>query len=162
MKQTTGKPKPAESPARQLAGFISRFDPPIAKLVRTARPILRRDFFPTAVELVYDNYNALAIGWAGTERASDVILSLGIYARGVSLYFTHGKKLPDPHGRLHGSGNQGRFVRLESLSILDEPAVRALIRAAIRQAKTQLPKSGRGYTVIKSVSTKQRSRRPNA
>jgi len=160
MKQTRAKAKFVESPTSQLAGFISRFDPTIAKLVRAARPILRRRFFPTAVELVYDNYNALAVGWAGTERASDVVLSLGIYARGVSLYFTHGKKLPDPQGLLQGSGNQGRFVRLESLSILDQPAVKTLIHAAIRQCKTPLPKSGRGYTVIKSISAKQRPRRP--
>ena len=129
--------------------------------MRAARPILRKKFFPTAVELVYDNYNALAIGWAGTERASDVVLSLGIYARGVSLYFTHGRKLPDPQRLLQGSGNQGRFIRLESLAILNQPAVQALIRAALRQSTAPLPKRGRGYTVIKSVSAKQRPRRPN-
>jgi hypothetical protein len=51
------------SPSRQLDTFIRRFDPAIRKLVRAARAKLRRRL-PTAIELVYDNYNALAIGFA--------------------------------------------------------------------------------------------------
>lgn len=46
----------------QLAGFIAKFDPSIGKLVRSARSAPRKRL-PTAVELVYDNYNALAIGF---------------------------------------------------------------------------------------------------
>jgi hypothetical protein len=145
--------------ARQLAGFIARFDPKIAKLVRDARMRLRRRF-PTAVELVYDNYNALAIGLGPTERASDAFVSLVVYARGVSLYFIQGARLADPKGLLEGKGNQGRFIRLEDPATVDKPAVVALLRAATKLAKTPLPKNGRGYTVIKSVSARQRPRRP--
>jgi hypothetical protein len=36
--------------------------------------------------------------------------------------------------------------------------VQKLLRAAIAQAKTPLPRTGRGYTIIKSVSAKQRPR----
>jgi hypothetical protein len=149
-----------ESAAKRLAGFIARFDPTIARRVRTARAALRKRFFPTAVELVYDNYNALAIGWGPNERASEVIVSLAVFARGICLYFTHGVKLPDPRKLLEGSGNQGRFIRLENVAQLDRPAVAALLHAAIRHGKTPLPQSGRGYTVIKSVSARQKPRRP--
>jgi hypothetical protein len=142
-----------------VAGFIAKFDPAIARLVRSARTALRKRL-PTAVELVYDNYNALAIGFGPNERTSEVIVSLAVFARGVDLYFMHGATLPDPHGRLQGSGNQGRFIRLQSVAQLDEPAVAALLRAAIRQGKTPLPATGRGYTLVKSVSARQRPRRP--
>ena len=53
----------------------------------------------------------------------------------------------------------GRFVRLESAAMLDRPEIRALIDAAIAEVDTPLPSRGRGYTVIKSVSAKQRQRR---
>src|SRR5258708_1884640 len=82
----------AESPAKQVAGFISKFDPAIAKLVRSARSVLRSRF-PTAIELVYDNYNALAIGFSTTERTSDVLFSLVVYASGLNLYFIYLKPL---------------------------------------------------------------------
>jgi hypothetical protein len=146
-------------PAEQLAGFIAKFDPKIGKLVRSTRAALRKRW-PTAVELVYDNYNALAVGWGPNERTSEVFVSLAVFPRGVSLYFMYGAKLPDPRGLLKGSGNQGRFIRLERVAQLDERGVVALLRAAVRQGKTPLPTSGRGSLVIKSVSARQRPRRP--
>ena len=149
-------PKPP-SPAKQVAAFIAKFDPPVARLARASRAALRGRF-PTAVELVYDNYNALAMGFGSTERTSDVIVSVAVYARGVNLYFIYGKGLPDPHGLLQGSGNQGRFVRLASAATLKAPAVAALLDAAAADAETPLPSTGRGYTIVKSVSAKQRPR----
>ena len=149
----------SQSSAKQLAGFVAKFDPAIGSLVRSARAVLRKRL-PTAIELVYDNYNALAIAFASTERTSDVIVSLAVYARGVNLYFMYGARLPDPRRLLKGSGNQGRFVSLENVAVLDVPGVRALLRAAVRHAKTPLASVGRGYTVIRSVSAKQRPRRP--
>ena len=151
-------PATANSPARQLNTFIGRFDPAIRKIVREARAKLRRRL-PAAIELVYDNYNALAIGFASSERASDVIVSLAVYARGVNLYFIYGVALADPHHLLLGSGNQGRFVRLESADMLDRPEIDALVTAAIKEIDTPLPRSGRGRLVIRSVSPKQRLRR---
>jgi hypothetical protein len=152
-------PAETSSPARQLNTFLDRFDPPIRKIVREARARLRRRL-PTAIELVYDNYNALAIGFASSERASDAIVSIAVYARGVNLYFIYGVALPDPHRLLLGSGNQGRFIRLESAGMLDRPEIDALLTAAIGETDTPLPRSGRGRLIIKSVSPKQRARRP--
>jgi hypothetical protein len=71
-------------PGKQVESFIAKFDPAIARVVRAARAKLRKRY-PTANELVYDNYNALAIGYGPNERTSEVFLSLAAYARGVSL-----------------------------------------------------------------------------
>jgi hypothetical protein len=148
----------AESPAKQLATFIAKFDPTVAKQIKSARAALRKRF-PTALELVYDNYNFLAIGFCTTERTSDCLVSLAANAKGVSLCFYWGKTLPDPHKILLGAGNQTRFIRLEGASTLARPEVEALLKAAVAQAKSPLPSTGRGYTIIKSISAKQRPRR---
>jgi hypothetical protein len=153
--------QPVPSPARQLATFIAKYDSRVAKLARSARGALRKRL-PAAVEQVYDNYNFLAIGYCSTERTSDCIVSLAVSPKGVALSFYNGATLPDPAGVLLGSGRQNRFVRLESAATLAQPAVAALIRAAIAQAKTPLPESMRGYTIVKSVSLKQRPRRAAA
>jgi hypothetical protein len=154
----TKQPVPPTSPAKQLSTLLGRFDPPIRKLVREARAKLRRRW-PTAIELIYANANAVAIGFASSERMSDGIVSLAVYARGVNLYFLYGVALDDPHHLLLGSGNQGRFVRLESAAMLDRPEIDQLLMAAAAEADTPLPKSGRGRTVIRAVSAKQRPRR---
>src|SRR5258706_8838898 len=123
------------SPARQIEGFIARFDPAVARVVRACRSALRKRL-PTAIEQVYDNYNFLAIGYCSTERTSDCIVSLAVSAKGVALSFYYGASLPDPDNLLLGSGSQNRYVRLESAKTLAKPGVNSLIRAAVAQAKT--------------------------
>jgi hypothetical protein len=83
---------------------------------------------------------------------------LAANAKGVGLCFYWGATLPDPHNILLGSGNQTRFIRLESAATLARPEVEALLKAAVAQAKSPLPLTGRGYTIIKSISAKQRPR----
>jgi hypothetical protein len=157
MKRNPPKAAIPASPAKQMAGFIAKFDPTIAKLIRSVRTALR-ERLPTAIEQVYDNYNFLAIGFCTSERTSDCIVSLAASAKGVALSFYRGASLPDPGKILEGSGSRNRFLRLESVVTLSQPAVEALICAAVAQARTPLPISP-GNTVIKSVSAKHRRRR---
>jgi hypothetical protein len=156
LKKTT-KARPGKSAAQQIKLFLSRFDPAVARLMASSRTALRKRF-PTAIELVYDNYNFFVIGYCTTERASDCIVSLAASAKGIALSFYHGASLPDPYQVLLGGGKQNRFVRLESAAALSDPKVRALIGAAADQARTPLPATGKGHTIIKSVSAKQRPR----
>ena len=148
----------AQSVEGQVATMIDKFEPPVARLLRGCRKALRKRL-PTAIEQVYDNYNFLAIGFCTTERTSDCLVALAASAKGVALSFYRGATLPDPEGVLLGSGKQNRFVRLESVATLGTPAVAALIGASIVQARTPLPAKGRGYTMVKSVSARQRPRR---
>jgi len=83
--------KPA-STSDQLAGFIAKFDPTMAKLIRSVRAALRKRF-PTANELVYDNYNFFVIGYCTTERSSDCLVSLAAQAKGVALSFYYGSTI---------------------------------------------------------------------
>ena len=152
------KPTESVSDSKQVAGFIAKFDPAIAKLTRACRTAIRKRY-PSAIELVYDNYNALAIGYSSTERTSDCVFSLAVYARGVNLYFMYGRSLPDPDELLLGNGSQGAFIRLDSASTLDQPRVKKLIESAVKRQIPTFSSSGRGYTVVKSISAKQRPRR---
>ena len=117
------------SAQKQLAGFIAKFDPTVARLIRRCRAAMRQRF-PTAFELVYDNYNFFVIGYCSTERQSDCLASIAASSNGVVLSFYYGSSLPDPHGILLGSGSQHRFVRLTSAATLREPQVTALLNAA--------------------------------
>ena len=146
------------SPSKQLAAFIAEFDPKVAKLIRACRTEVRK-LLPTAIELVYDNYNFFVIGYASTEHASDAILSIAAASNGVGLAFIRGASLPDPKKVLLGAGKQNRFIRLPTIELLRSPDVLTLIRVAVAQAKTPLAATGGGYTVIKSISAKQRPRR---
>lgn len=158
MKAATTTIRKWADPEKQLTSFVGKFEPKQQKLIRAIRKAVRKRF-PTAYELVYDNYNFFVIGYSPTERPSDTIVSIAAAANGVGLCFIQGAKLPDPNKILLGSGKQTRFIRLESPAVLARPEVEALIAAAIRQSKTPLPTSGRGKLMIRSVSAKQRPRR---
>jgi hypothetical protein len=56
MPHATGT-KPSD-PEGQLRTFIDKFEPKHQAVIRAARKALRKTF-PTATELVYDNYNFL-------------------------------------------------------------------------------------------------------
>ena len=145
----------------QLRSFIDKFAPEDQRLIRAVRAAVRKRF-PTANELVWDNYNFFVIGYSPTERPTDSIVSIAARANGVGLCFLHGASLPDPKKLLLGSGKQTRFIRVESAEKLSHLDVEALIAAAIDQAKIQPLARGRGTLIIRSVSAKQRPRRKPA
>ena len=126
--------------------------------LRACRAVLRKRF-PTANEIVYDNYDFFVIGYCSTERSSDCIVSIAANSKGVGLSFYWGATLPDPHKILQGSGSQNRFIRLPTPQTLSDPKVMALINAAVAQAKTPLLSGTRGISIVRSVSAKQRPRR---
>ena len=155
--------KMAEKSARaRLDAFISRYSRDVAATARAAFLKMRRRL-PGAVVLVYDNYNALAIGFGPTERASDAIVSLALFPRWVSLFFLQsGAAMTDPLRLLKGTGKRARHIVLSPAADLDAPAVESLIVQALALASSPIDRKGRGRIVIKSVSATQRPRRPSA
>jgi hypothetical protein len=144
----------------QLNAFLARYSPEIAADARRALAFLARRL-PTAKRLVYDNYNALVVGFGTSEKVGDIILSIALYPRWVTLFFLNGVGLPDPRGLLEGSGSQVRGVRLQPISRIETPEVGTLIDAAVARA-SPLPAAGEGPLIIKSISAKQRPRRPTS
>jgi hypothetical protein len=149
----------SDTPARQWAAFLSKYDPVIAARAKAAVARLRK-YVPGAVELVYDNYNALAVGFGPSERASEAVLSIALYPRWVTLFFLQGARLDDPARRLKGAGTRVRHIVLTDLALLDEPAVRGLIGQALATAPRPIDARARRRMVIRSVSAQQRPRRP--
>jgi hypothetical protein len=147
-----------DEPERQLRAFMDKYTPEIGALARSVRARMQ-ERLPGAVELVYDNYNALVIGYGPSERASEAIFSMALYPRWVTLFFLHGASLHDPHHVLKGSGRVVRHVVLTDAADLDIPKIHELMEQALAAAATPIPESA-GRLVIKSISAKQRPRRP--
>jgi hypothetical protein len=143
----------------QLDSFIDKFTPEVAALARALLAKMNARI-PGATILVYDNYNALAIGFGPSDKPGQAVLSLAVMPRWVTLCFLRGVGLPDPHGLLHGSGNQVRHLRLHSSDDFDDPAVQHLIEAALQKCEPPIDPAAPQRLIIKSISGKQRPRRP--
>lgn len=137
---------------------MSRYSPEVASLAKTALARMR-NLLPNATAMVYDNYNALVIGFGPSDRASEAVLSIALYPRWVMLFFLKGATLNDPDKLLKGSGKQVRSIVLEDAATLDRPEVVALIGQAAKAGKTPI-EAKKGNLIIKSVSVVQRPRRP--
>jgi hypothetical protein len=147
------------SPEEQLASFIARYTAEIASLAQSILVTMRARY-PTAIELVYDNYNALAVGFGPTERPSEAIFSIAVFPRWVSLFFLQAKGLPDPDRILQGGGSVARHIRLPSPARLDELSVKILMQEATARAAIPFAPHGARRLIIQSISAKQRPRRP--
>jgi hypothetical protein len=163
---TAAKSRPAApkkskdaSPAAQIASFLAKYTPELAAAAKTTRAKMQQRV-PGGVEFVYDNYNALVFGYGPTERPSEAVLSLAIMPRWVTLCFLQGARLADPKKLLRGDGSTVRNIRLTSPADLDDPDVDGLVSAAIAAASPGFPGGAEPRTIIKSISAKQRPRRP--
>ena len=148
------------SAQQQLDGFLQKYSPEMEKLGRDAISHLRKRL-PGAVVMVYDNYNSLAVGFGPDEKVSTLPLSIAFFPRWATLFFMQGSTLPDPEGLLTGKGPKIRSLRLDDrLKTLKSEAVDALIATAVLQRGWKLDTRAKGELIVKSVSAKQRPRRP--
>ena len=128
---------------------IDRYPPEVAAIARAALDKLRARY-PGARQLVYERRQSLPIGFAPAQRGG-AVFSVVLYPRWVRFFFLEGVAIDDPEGRLEGSGNQVRSIRLDAgAAVLDDPYVRGLMTQAVNVAGVNL-KSGRGQVVLKST-----------
>lgn len=151
----------SKSDERQIEQFLSKYTPEMVAAGKAARERMRKRM-PGGIEFVYDNYNALVFGFGPDDRPSDAVLSLALMPKWVTLCFLKGAKLADPKKLLRGSGSTVRNVRLQSVQDLDDPYISRLIDNAIQAASPAFTGTHTApHTVIKSISAKQRPRRPS-
>lgn len=144
----------------EIDGFIAKYTPELQKELRAARAKMQR-LVPNGYELVYDNYNALVFGFGPSERPSEALLSLAAMPKWVTLCFLQGAKLKDPGKHLKGEGSQVRSVRLMGgAGDLDGKDIRALVSQALAPARKEFAAAPKLTTVIRSISAKQRPRKP--
>ena len=142
----------------ELRTLVAKFAPAHQRLIGAMRRWLRKRL-PTAHEVVYEYRDCFVISYSPSERGYEGVLALRASADGVRLYFNFGKGLPDPEKLLLGSGNQTRWIHLESASTIARPAVARLIDEAIARTGVPFARTGRGPVVIRSASAKQPGRR---
>ena len=87
----------ARSDLTDLLKFLEAFPPESREIALALRDWVW-DLYPKCNELIYDNYNFLAFGWAPTDRMSDIFCSIAVGTRGVMFGFTWGVDLDDPNG----------------------------------------------------------------
>lgn len=110
--------------------------PTVEPIARKLRAIIFDDF-PGAVEVVRLGDGAASYG-VGPKKMSESHVYVMPQAAYVNLGFWHGVALPDPDGLLQGTGAKMRHIKVRSVEEAENPAIRALITAALTERRAAL------------------------
>ena len=132
----------------ELRRLVTKFTPGDHRLVTAMRRSLRKRL-PTAHEVVYEYRDCFVISYSPNERGYEGVFAIRGSADDVKLYFTQGKKLPDPEKLLRGSAN-ARWILVEGASTIARPAVASLMDEAIARNRVPFARTGRGPVVIRA------------
>jgi hypothetical protein len=141
----------------KLKTFLKPFPADVQKTALYLRKFVW-DMLPEANELIYDNYNALVIGFSLSDRAGNVICSIATYARYCNFGFFPGTDIPDPKKLLKGGGSMYRYIRVENIENFPvEDMKKMLADARINAgAKMKGEQTLKGATMVKAISAKKR------
>lgn len=143
-----------------LLKFLKPFDKEVNELVFWLRDFIW-DLYPDSNELIYDNYNALALGWSPTDKVGHTFCSIAVgrTSKNIHFGFYWGNEIADPERKLLGQGNQYRYILVKSRSAFPKTYIKKLLKEAYLNSmakvkdKTQIIQ---GNTITKSISAKKR------
>lgn len=87
--------------------------------------------YPDSNELIYDGYNALAIGWSTSDKQGETFCSVAVYGnKYLHFGFYRGADIPDYDKILSGNGKQYRFIRVENKKDFPKEKIIKLLKYA--------------------------------
>jgi hypothetical protein len=119
------------------------------------------NIYPTANELIYDNYNALAFGWSPTDRQGHIFCSVALYRGGNKMHFGFywGSELADPDNKLIGEGKQYRYYPVRDLESFPMEYIKGLVKEAYANSLAKVKDQKQvveGKTIVKMSLAKKR------
>jgi hypothetical protein len=148
---------------KELLKFLEPFSEDITERALWLREFIW-DLYPQANELIYDNYNALAVGWSPTDKVGHTFCSIAVGRTSNNLHFGFywGNELSDPDKILLGEGNQYRYILVPDKIKFPKAYIKKLVKEAYTNSLAKVKDKKQivnGQTIVKSVSAKKREKK---
>ena len=117
-------------PNPKLKEFIKPYDDGIQKLTLELRNFIT-DLVPLANELIWDNYNAVAIAYAKSEKLKDAFCHIALYAQHVNFGFNRGAELTETSVKLNGKGKLIRHISVKDFDSFPKNEIKNMILEAV-------------------------------
>ena len=118
-------------PNPQLKKFIEPYDEGIQKLTLELRNFIT-DLVPQANELIWDNYNAVAIAYSKSEKLKDAFCHIALYSQHVNFGFNRGAELTKTSVKLNGKGKLIRHISVKDFQSFPKQEIKNMIWEAVR------------------------------
>ena len=149
-------------PHPQLASFMNPYDEHIQKIAWDLRQfILER--VPAVNELIWDNYNALAIAYSKSEKLKDAFCHVALYSKHVNFGFNRGAELSPSSLKLEGKGKLIRHLKVQDMALFPKAEIDKLLWEAVGLAEFEMNDENEKLFEPKSLvmSISEKKIRPN-
>lgn len=140
---------------KDLTKFLQPFSKEIQELAMWLREFIW-DLYPNTNELIYDNYNAVAVGWSPTDRVGHTFCSIAVGSnKYVHFGFYRGSQIADPEKMLLGKGNQYRYITVSNKDDFPKAYIKKLMKEAYANSLAKVEDKKqiiKGNTITKSIS----------
>ena len=116
--------------ATGFRAVLAGYSPEVTAIALAARSLVL-SLLPEVYEVVWPIQRNIGYG-TGPKKQTEHFCWIAPAAAHVTFGFNYGAELPDPSRLLEGTGKKFRHVKLATLGDVDRPAVRTLVKAAIR------------------------------
>lgn len=145
-------------PNPQLNKFLAPYDKQIQDLTIELRNFIT-DLVPQANELIWDNYNAVALAYSKSEKLKDAFCHISVYARHVNFGFNRGAELTKEPVKLNGKGKLIRHISITDFQSFPKNEIQPMIWEAVEiseQLNNALTeKNSPPKSKVMSISTKK-------
>src|SRR6476620_10915727 len=150
---------------KDLLKFLKPFSKELIERVLWLREFIW-GLYPQTNELIYDNYNALAVGWSPTDRVGHTFCSIAVGRTSMNIHFGFywGSEIGDPEKKLLGKGNQYRYILVKNKADFPKNYITKLMKEAFANSLAKVKDKKQmceGLTIIKSISAAKRTLKKN-
>lgn len=119
----------------EIEEFLAHCTPEVRELAWKMRTVIH-EVMPEAIEQL--DPPAQLIGYGIDRTYKGLICGITLHTAHINLMFAMGTELPDPDHLLVGTGKRARHVKIQQPAEIENPAVRALLVAALRRQQEAL------------------------
>lgn len=142
----------------QLKDFLSPYSDDIQSLTWNIRDVIT-ELVPEANELIWDNYNAVALAYSKSEKLKDAFCHIAVYAKHVNFGFNRGAELTSNTLQLNGKGKLIRHITVKNWATFPIDELKPIIFEALALSEELNPslkeKNIEAKSLVMSISEKK-------
>ncbi|MFK7937495.1 MAG: DUF1801 domain-containing protein [Saprospiraceae bacterium] len=141
-----------------LHQFLFPYSSDIQQLTIQLRDFIT-DLVPEANELIWDNYNAVAIAYSKSEKLKDAFCHIAVYSKHVNFGFNRGAELTKSQVKLEGKGQLIRHLKVKNIESFPQKEIEKMIWEAVEISETLnaelVNQKDIGKSMVMSISKKK-------
>jgi len=145
-------------PHPELKLFLNPYSPTIQDLTLAVRKFTL-DLVPNTYELIWDNYNAVAMAYSKSDKLKDAFCHIAVYAHHINFGFNRGAELTKRDLKLNGSGKLIRHLKITSIEDFKSADLKLMVYEAVRisEGRNNILKDSpmKPMSIVMSISEKK-------